>query len=220
VADGRVGWLGGSFDPVHEGHLAVARAVADALDLQRVLLIPAGRPPHKPERVLAPGEDRLALLQLACALDDRLQPHALELRRTGPSYSVDTAEALLAELPAGTRLHMILGADMLADLPHWHRVGDLLRLVTVCAVAREGIALDTAPLVPFVGAEEAAAIVHRAVSVPVHPASSSGVRSALERGQAPRWLPPGVAEEIARRGLYGAGGGSVSDSSGIDRSIP
>jgi nicotinate-nucleotide adenylyltransferase len=220
VRRGRVGWLGGSFDPVHAGHLAAACAVADALDLARVLLIPAGRPPHKPERVLAPGEDRLALLTIACAHDERLSPHPAELQRSGPSYSVDTAEALLAELPRGTRLYLIVGSDMLADLPRWRRVGELLHLVTVCPVAREGTALDASPLERFVGAEEVAAIVARAVSVPVHPASSSELRSALERGLPAPWLPPGVAEEIARRGLYGAGGGSVSDSSGTERSIP
>jgi nicotinate-nucleotide adenylyltransferase len=220
VEAGRVGWLGGSFDPVHEGHLAVARAVADALELPLVLLIPAARPPHKPGRVLAPGEDRLALLRIACAGDERLRPHAAELGRTGPSYSVDTAEALLGELPPRTRLHMIVGGDMLADLPHWHRVADLLRLVTVCPVARAGTALDATPLARLVGADEAAAIAARAVTVPVHPASSSEVRTALRRAAPPRWLPPGVADEIARRGLYGDGGGSVSDSSGTERSIP
>jgi nicotinate-nucleotide adenylyltransferase len=216
----RLGWLGGSFDPVHEGHLAAARAVADALDLDVVLLVPAARPPHKPERVLAPCEDRLALLRIACAGDRRLVASDVELRRPGPSYSVDTAEALLAGAPAGTRLHLIVGSDMLADLPRWHRAAALLALVTICPVAREGVALEPSALAPLVGAAEAAAIRARAVRTPVHPASSSGVREALLAGREARWLPPGVAEEIARRGLYGAGGGSRSDSSGTERSIP
>jgi nicotinate-nucleotide adenylyltransferase len=220
VAAPRLGWLGGSFDPVHEGHLAAARGVADALDLDTVLLVPAARPPHKPDRVLASGEDRMALLRIACAADDRLVAHDAELRRAGPSYSVETAEELLAGFPAGTRLHLIVGGDMLADLPRWHRAGDLLELVTVCPVAREGVPLATSALAPLVGEEEAAAILARAVRTPVHPASSSEVREALLAGREACWLPRGVAEEIARRGLYGAGGGSLSDSSGTERSIP
>ncbi len=216
----RIGWLGGSFDPVHAGHVAIARGAADALRLERVLLVPAHEPPHKRGRPLAPGADRLALLALACAADPRLQPHDAELRRGGVSYSVDTARQLLAELPPGARLFAIIGADMLADLPRWHRVAELCGLATFCPVARAGQPLDVEPLRPLIGADGVARIERHVLRLPPHPASSTAIRSALAEGRVPEGLPPGVADEIARRKLYGAGGSSSSESSGIDRSTP
>ena len=218
----RVGWLGGSFDPVHEGHVRAALAAADALDLERVLLVPAGQPPHKRGRTLAPGPDRLALLEIAARADRRLAVCDLELKRPGPSYSVDTARELLSALPPGSRLYFILGADMLADLPHWHRVAELARLVTFCPLARAGTPLDTEGLRAALGDEAIERIRRHVVPAPLHPASSSAIREAIARGETPAWLPPGVAEAIAARGLYryGAGGRSSIDSSGSDRSIP
>ena len=218
----RVGWLGGSVDPVHAGHLHIALAAADALALDRVLLVPAGVPPHKRQRALAPGPDRLALLDIAARADRRLESCDLELRRAGPSYSVDTAQQLLAALPPGTQLFFILGADMLADLPHWHRIAELARLVTFCPVARAGTPLDPDALRSVLGDEAVARIRRHVVAAPVHPASSTAIREALERGERPEWLPPGVYEAIAARRLYGygAGGASSIDSSGSDRSIP
>src|SRR5262245_20057203 len=149
----RLGWLGGSFDPVHAGHLHIARGAADALDLPRVLLVPAHEPPHKRDRRLAPDADRLALLQIACRADPRLVPCDLELRRGGVSYSIDTARALLAAEPAGTRLFAIVGADTLADLPTWREAAELLRLVTFCPVVRNGQPPDPAPLAKLAGEE-------------------------------------------------------------------
>jgi len=218
----RVGWLGGSFDPVHEGHLHIARGAADALGLQRVLLVPAHQPPHKRDRLLAPDADRLALLRLACAGDRRLEPSDVELRRGGVSYSIDTARELLAALPAGTELCAIVGADTLADLPTWRQIGELLRLVSFCPVARAGQAPDPSPLLALAGPEVVEGIRRHVLRLPEHPASSTAVRAALLAREAPRWVPPAVLEEIRRRGLYGygAGGASVRDSSGIDRSKP
>ncbi len=218
----RVGWLGGSFDPVHEGHLHIARGAADALGLSRVLLVPAHRAPHKLGRPLAPDADRLALLQLACRADPRLVPSDVELRRGGVSYSIDTARELLASLPAGTRLLAIVGADTLAELPTLNQAGELLRLVVVCPVARAGQEPDPAPLLAVCDAAVVAGIRSRVLRLPEHPASSTAVRDALLAGTSTPWLPPGVLDELRRRGMYGygAGGASVRDSSGIDRSKP
>jgi len=220
VSGDRIGWLGGSFDPVHAGHLHIARAAAGALELSRVLLVPAARPPHKRDRTLAPGPDRLALLEIACEGDERLQPHDAELRRDGVSYSYDTAEQLLQELPGGTELFMIVGADMLADLPHWHRGAELARLVRVCPVERPGHDPDPPGLAEALGEDVLRAIRGRALRPEPHPASSTAVREALQRGETPDWLPPGVLSEIRRRGLYGLGGASSKDISGAERSRP
>jgi len=214
------GWLGGSFDPVHAGHLQIARLAADAFGLGAVLLVPASQPPHKRGRTLAPAADRLALLEIACRADPRLATSDVELRRSGLSYSYDTAQQLLAALPAGTRLHAIIGADTLADLPTWHRIRELAALVQFCPVTRAGRSLDTAGLRDALGTEAAEAIARHALDVPGHPASSTAIRAALASGAPPEWLPPGVEDEIRRRGLYGAGGASSSDSSGVLRSRP
>jgi nicotinate-nucleotide adenylyltransferase len=202
-AGARVGWLGGSFDPVHAGHLHIARGAADALRLERVLLVPAERPPHKRERILAPGADRLALLHVACRADPRLQPCDVELRRGGVSWSIDTARALLAAHP-GALLFAIVGADTLADLPTWREAAELLRLVTFCPVARAGQDPEPAPLLPLAGPEPVARIRAHVLRLPEHPASSTAVRKALRAGRDTPWLPEGVLDEIRRRGLYGA----------------
>jgi nicotinate-nucleotide adenylyltransferase len=218
----RLGWLGGSFDPVHEGHLHVARGAARALRLSRVLLVPAHQPPHKRDRTLAPDDDRLALLQLACRDDARLLPCDLELRRGGVSWSIDTARAILAAEPEGTRLFAIVGADTLADLPTWRQAAELLRLVTFCPVARDGRQPDATPLLAVAGPEPVDRIRRHVLHLPPHPASSTAVRAALAMHGDPPWLPPGVLDEIRRRGLYGygPGGASSSDSSGAVRSKP
>lgn len=213
----RLGWLGGSFDPVHEGHVALARAAADQLGLRRVLLVPAAQAPHKAGRVLAPGADRLALLALAAAVDQRLVPDDRELRRGGVSYSLLTALELSAEHP-GLELCFVIGADMLVDLPNWWRIEELARLVSFCPVARPGFRLDLAPVAAVLGEESARRIAERTVTMPPHPASSSAVRAALAAGGPAPWLPPGVEAEIRRRGLYGAGGATSIDSSGSRRS--
>lgn len=220
MSEHRIGWLGGSFDPVHEGHLHIARAALDALDLSRVLLLPAARPPHKPGRRLAPGPDRMALLEVACSADERLTPHGLELRRTGLSYSYDTACELLEELPRGTDLFLIVGADMLEQLPTWRRGVDLAHLVQICPVARAGHDADPGSLLDPLGEDLVQAIRRHVLRPAPHPANSTAIREALGRGEPPPWLPPGVGEEIRRRGLYGAGGASSSDISGAARSSP
>jgi nicotinate-nucleotide adenylyltransferase len=217
----RLGWLGGSFDPVHAGHLHIARGAADALELPRVLLVPAHQPPHKLDRRLAPDADRLALLAIACRADPRLVPSEIELRRGGVSYSIDTARALLAAEPPGTQLYAIVGADTLADLPTWREAAELLRLVTFCPVVRDGRLPDPAPLARLAGEEPVERIRRHVLRLQPHAASSTAVRAALAAGREPDGLlPPGVHEEILRRGLYGAGGAASRDSSGAERSKP
>lgn len=198
----RVGWLGGSFDPVHAGHLHIARGAADALRLERVLLVPAHVPPHKRDRRMAPDADRMALLHLACTGDPRLQPCDLELARGGVSWSIDTARALLARLGPGARLFAIVGADTLADLPTWREAAELLRLVTFCPVARAGREPDPAALEPLAGPEPVARIRAHVLHLPEHPASSTAVRAALLAGEEPPWVPAPVLAEIRRRRLY------------------
>lgn len=210
----RIGWLGGSFDPVHAGHLHVAREARAALDLERVLLVPAAVPPHKQGLTLAPGEDRLALLRVACAGDPDLVPCDLELHREGPSWSCDTADELIADLGEGVQLFAVIGADTLADLHTWRRLDDLVRQVVFCPVTRPGTSLDTDHLLEVIGAEAVAAIQAHTLHIPPHPASSTAVRQELRAGGPVEHLDPEVLDEIRRRGLYSSQDGGASSSSG------
>ncbi len=210
----RTGWLGGSFDPVHSGHLAIARAAADRFELQRVLLIPAHRPPHKTERTLAPDADRLALLEIACRIDPRLQACDIEMQRSGLSYSFDTARELLQSEPEGTQLFYIIGADTLVDLPNWHRIADLCRLVTFVSIARAGQPLDPTPLRALIGDDEVRRIAEHCLELSPHPASSTAIRADLAAGRRPEHVDDEVWAEIVARGLYGAGGRSDSSRRG------
>lgn len=209
---GRVGWLGGSFDPVHEGHLAVARTAAEHLGLDRVLMVPAAQPPHKLDRVLAPSTERLALLELACADDPRLVPCDVELDRPGPSYSFDTAVELQRRLGTEARLFYLIGADTLADLASWSRLPELADRVTFCAVTRPGVDLDPDHLLPLLGAERVRHLREHFVHMEPHPASSTAIREALAQGRRPEHVPAAVLAAIAERGLYGSSGSSSSSS--------
>ncbi|MGC8463405.1 MAG: nicotinate-nucleotide adenylyltransferase [Acidimicrobiales bacterium] len=193
MARTRLGLFGGTFDPVHRGHLEVAQTVRRALGLDQVLLVVANEPWQKLARgVVTPAEDRYALVQAAVAGWPGLVPCRREIDRGGPSYTVDTAEELLAEDP-GRELTLVVGADVVPDLPTWRDEHRLAELVALAVVDRPG-----SPLVP-------APPGWRAVVVPVTPVdiSSTEVRTRLEAGQPVGDLvPDAVMRCIRARGLY------------------
>jgi len=193
---------------VHEGHLHIARAALQGLALDALLLVPAAQPPHKRGRRLAPGTDRLALLELACAGDPRLRPDPVELERGGVSYSYDTARALHARSP-GVALYSVIGADTLADLPTWWRLRELAALVTFCPVTRPGWTLDLTPLAAAIAPRDLARIREHVVEAQPHPASSTAIRAALAAARRPVGLADAVYAEILARGLYGPSDGGT-----------
>jgi len=201
----RIGLLGGSFNPPHRGHLALARAVRSAL-CERVLLVPAARPPHKPaDPEMAPARHRVAMLERACAGEEGLEVSALELEREGPSYTIDTIRALRRERP-GDELAFVIGADTVAELPSWKEAGTLLREVAFCVVNRPGHAIDEALAVVAraLGEDVAAGLRERVVTMEPAPVSSTEVRRRIGAGEP--WahlVPPAVAEYIRAEGLYG-----------------
>ena len=207
----RLGLFGGSFDPVHAGHLQVARAARAAFDLEHVVFVPAARPPHKPERVLAQGEQRVAMLELALADEAGCSISALELEREGPSYTIDTVRALPGRLglPADVEIHLLIGWDNLRGLERWRAVGELLAAVRPIVVPRPGRtqagddgALEHlgAELDPRAFARLKAGLL-RAQPLPI---SSTELRDQLARGLDPGGaLPRGVLEYARRRGIYG-----------------
>lgn len=202
---------GGTFDPVHEGHVAVAQSAADALGVGTVLLIPAADPPHR-ATPMAPAIDRAAMLRLAFALDARCVVDERELHRAGPSYSVDTMDALRAEYGPRRSLIMLLGADAYAGLPRWHQPHRLPPRVHLAVFARPGHDIDTAigerigwqrTSVPQALHEMPHGLLLPLPRV-VSDLSSTDVRAALDRGERrPAGLPERVADHIAARGLYG-----------------
>jgi len=194
----RLGVFGGTFDPPHAGHVRVARDVADALALDRVLWIPARIPPHKQTEAVSPAPVRLEMVRAAAAADPRFEASDVELVREGPSYTVDTLRELRGRHPSA-HLFLILGADQLRTLEHgWKEPVEILRLATLALMDREGEAApEVAPDLPG---------MERAVHVPVTrvDVSATRIRAALAAGDdVSAWLPPGVLEVIRREGLYG-----------------
>jgi nicotinate-nucleotide adenylyltransferase len=137
----KVGVLGGTFDPIHLGHIAVAEVAHDCAGLDRILLVPAGRPPHRPP-TYAPPEHRLEMSRLAAARRPGLEVSALEVDRPGPSYTVDTLRELRARQP-GDDFRLVLGWDAARDIQAWHEPEAILELAPLVIVARPGLAFPT-----------------------------------------------------------------------------
>jgi nicotinate-nucleotide adenylyltransferase len=190
----RLGIFGGTFNPIHLGHLLLAETARDALQLDRVLFIPAARPPHKAATGLVPGWERLKLIQLAIRDHPAFAASEIELRRPGPSYSVETVRWLRKQLPAAT-LFLLIGQDMLAI--RWVAWSELKRLCTIAAVRRPGSR----------GALRARGIEW--LTMPQMGISSSDIRSRLRAGRSIRYLVPGAVERYLRQHrLYQRGGDS------------
>ncbi len=191
----RIGLYGGSFDPVHLGHLIVARDALEQLGLARMVFIPAAISPHKLGRAPgASGEERLAMLEAAVEGEARFSVDGRELGRAGPSYTVDTIRELRAELSAGTELFYLIGEDNVPALDTWHRIEELRALVQFVVCHRHA---------PWVGrAADAHAhgfpTVERWVDI-----SSTEIRNRVAAGRSIRYLvPEDVQEIIDARQLY------------------
>ena len=135
---------GGTFDPIHKGHLEVARAAADTFDLERVLLIPVGVPPHRGGRPEAPYRDRYRMVELACEADTRFEASDLEAERKDgrPNYSIDTIQRVTPDLAAGDRLFFVIGCDAFGDIQTWHRWEEVVRGTEWIVVSRPGSECD------------------------------------------------------------------------------
>jgi len=198
--------FGGSFDPVHHGHLIVARAAAEQLGAERVWLVPAACPPHKPHCVLAPGEDRLEMCRLAVAGDPLFEVSDCELARGGLSYTLLTVRQFAKSLAAGTELYWLIGADSLAELASWYHVRELVRECTLVTARRSGATVpDAAALAAIVGTEAAAQLLKYILPTPRIDISATQIRERVRQRRDIRYLvPAAVAGYIAARGLYAA----------------
>lgn len=185
----RIGVMGGTFDPPHDGHLALARAAAAQLDLDRVMLVPAAEPPHKPGGATMPATQRMALVRAAVDGDAVLEASSEEIDRPGPSYTADTLERIAGANP-GADLWFILGADQLEGFPGWSRPDRIVQIARLAVASRPG-AGD--PAMDFLAGAVAAGRVD-VVDMPEIPISSTEVRARIARGDDVSGLvPPAVA---------------------------
>jgi nicotinate-nucleotide adenylyltransferase len=213
----RVGILGGSFNPPHRGHLALARTVIELGRVEAVVLVPASVPPHKPAPAGAGPADRLEMARLLAGEDGRLSVDDLELRRPGPSYSVDTVRQLVAGHPEN-RHRLILGSDLARIFASWREFGELLRLAPPLVAERPGTPLAGPPEEVFPGLEAEQAEILLAGRFHMEPLdiSSTGVRRLLRSGAGEaellRCLTRPVLAYIRRRRLYGGDDPSPEDA--------
>jgi len=193
----RVGVFGGAFDPPHQAHLALARAAVAQLGLDELRLLPTGQAWHK-SRPLSPAEHRLAMCRLAFADQPAVVIDQRELRRQGPSYTLDTLQELAAEQP-GSEFFLLMGGDQWADFRRWHRWAEIAAQAHLCVFARPGAAepLPQAGLPP-----------PRVLDLPAMDLSATGVREGLASGRLPAaelalLVPQAVARYISAHCLYG-----------------
>ncbi len=193
MSAGRIGIFGGSFDPVHNAHLALARLALAELALDELLWIPAGQPWQKDRRMTA-AVHREAMVRLAIAGEPRFVLSRIELERSGPSYSVDTVRALRAQRP-GVDWTLVIGQDQYARFHTWHGWQELLGLVT--------LAIANRPDAPAGADPQLLRVPHAAVTLPMMDVSSTDIRERIALGQRIDDLVPApVASYIARHRLY------------------
>lgn len=197
----RVGVLGGTFDPVHHGHLVAASEVAFRLGLDQVLLVPAGQQWQKTRPDISPPEDRYAMTVIATDPDPRLAASRVDVDRDGPTYTVDTLTDLRAELGPDVELFFITGADALAGLATWHRAEEIPALAHLVGVTRPGHDLEAPDSLGL----PAGAVTY--VEIPALDISSSDCRARVAAGAPIRYLVPDAVEQyVADHGLYQAAG--------------
>jgi nicotinate-nucleotide adenylyltransferase len=204
LVHGSIGIMGGTFDPIHVGHLAAAEEAREALGLDRILFVPAGRPPHKPDRPITPAQHRLAMVELAIAGNDAFELSRIEVDRDGPSYTFETVELLAAAERTEDRepdLTLILSVESFHGFPTWHEPRRILALCRLAVVPRGGFPTP-----------ERAWLAEQFRGVPVRVAfldaprlrlSGSEIRQRVAAGRSIRYLvPDAVLDYIGDHGLY------------------
>ena len=192
--------MGGTFDPIHYGHLAAAEEARAVAGLNEVVFLVAGIPPHKPDEPAAPSEDRLAMVERAIASNPSFVASRIELDRAGPSFTADSLEALAADLGPETDLYLIMGMDSLAEIATWHRPDRLIELARLVVVRRPGYDADLEALdreIPGIAART------DIIDMPEVEVSSSDLQDRIRNGMPIKYqVPPGVEAYIYDNGLY------------------
>lgn len=199
----RLGVFGGSFDPVHVGHLVLAETCRDLAGLDQIWFLPAAMAPHKQTQDATPAKHRLAMLELALAGHSAMIVSALETERGGVSYTVDTLHEIRRRKP-DSELFLLMGADSLPELPSWHRAAEICELALPLVVRRPGAAEpDFGVLAELVGAERLDEIRSQQIESPPIGVSSSDIRHRVLQGRSIRYCVPRAVEKyIEANGLY------------------
>ena len=221
----KLGLLGGSFNPIHNGHLTIARLVRDQLHLDQVLFIPTGDPPHKRDGSLAPARDRYEMVRLALASTPSFQLSDIEIRRPGKSYSIDTIRELQRQFGPSTELYFLIGLDAFLDLPNWKEPIELLHACRFVVVPRPGQSFQSLANMPLLPALDAHTLTQLdagtlsqldivmssrkgIICLPIPPCSisSSEIRQRIrQRTTQANMLPPPVESYILQHRLYQEG---------------
>lgn len=206
----KIALFGGTFDPIHNGHIRLAAEFARRLKLDRVILMPTYVPPHKVKPEMAPASDRLEMCRLAVRGNPLFIVSDLEISRGGASFTADTLEALCGQYP-DARWYLITGADMFLTMGTWWRFDDIAATAVLCAALRDGVSMEE--LENYAARLEAEGAVCALENIPLTPLSSTDVRGKLRRHESVEGLiPPAVAAYIARRGLY-----TTAEAAPLDR---
>lgn len=196
----KIALFGGSFDPIHEGHLALVRTVAEQLSLDKVLLMPTGRPPHKLKLSATSDADRLAMCRLAVEGDPLVEVSSYEIEKGGASFTVDTLEALKTQYPDAS-WYLLVGADMFLTLSTWKRFDDIAKTAVLCTVPRDDVSVKE--LLAYAATLENAGAVCRVCEAPLVRVSSTAIRTAVQNGEPlDALVPPAVATYIDEHDLY------------------
>jgi nicotinate-nucleotide adenylyltransferase len=204
--------FGGSFDPIHHGHLIVCAWVGERLGVDRTVLIPSARPPHKSRSALAPADDRLAMCRLAVEGDPRFEVSDWELTQPGPNYTLHTVRhfreqlAESASLGRQTPLYWLIGMDSLRELPTWHRVDELASAANLVTARRPGAALaDLSHLAGSLSSEQIETLRRHILDTPHIEISATDIRERVAARRSIQYLvPPAVERYVRERGLYEA----------------
>ena len=216
-----VGLLGGTFNPIHNGHLEIARQTRDALHLKRIVFIPTGDPPHKPQENLAPARDRYEMVRLAVASDPSFTVSDIEVRRPGKSYSIDTIRFLLEQYGGSVPLYFLIGLDAFLELPTWRDPAIALTLCSFVVISRPGAffqALASLPLIPRIPRQSLVDLDEGSSSrlevpigeqaliclrLPPCEVSASDIRTRIKQGRpTANLLPPAVDSYILQHHIY------------------
>lgn len=218
----RLGLFGGSFNPIHNGHLAIARQAHEILKLDRTLFIPTGDPPHKRDGALAPAQHRYEMVRMAIAGTSAFELSDIEIARKGKSYSIDTIRELQRQYGPATTLFFLIGLDAFLDLPSWREPDALLAACSFVVISRPGQLFQNLTTLPFLrnvplnrlapldtGALDRLDLPlpsgHTIICLPLPPSpiSASDIRHRIQRGaMLANLLPPSVESYILRQQLY------------------
>jgi nicotinate-nucleotide adenylyltransferase len=199
----RIGILGGTFDPIHVGHISIAQQIAQKLQLDEVVLLPAGNPPHKTANTLAPASDRLAMTRLASSLMARLSVSGLEASKKGISFTIDTVKRIKAEMGSQHLYWFIIGADTVNELHTWKNIKQLLKEISFAVASRPGFDIDFGAVEAELGKPAARALRGSIINIKSCDVSSTLVRlMASERLPLKGMVRAQVDDYIKRNSLY------------------